>query len=51
MLIMINVSTHKYPYGTILSVISEHKNKKGYVAAVAEAGNHVYVAKEIVKCL
>ena len=48
-LIMINVTTHKYPYGTILSVIKEHKNQSGYIAEVAEKGNRVYVAKDVVK--
>jgi len=48
-LVMINVDTHKYPFGTILSVIREHSNKHGYIAEVAEKGNRIYVSRNTVK--
>jgi hypothetical protein len=48
-LVMIITDTHRLPYGTILSVVREHKNHKGYIATPAESSSHVYVAKTIVK--
>lgn len=48
-LVMITVNNHKYPYGTILSVVKEYPNLKGYAATVAEKGNKVYVARDAVK--
>lgn len=48
-LIMITTTTHRLPYGTMLSVVSEHRNQKGWIATAGETGQQVYVAKEIVK--
>lgn len=46
---MVTTNTYRYPYGTIMSVVKEHKNKKGYYATVAETGHNLYVAKICVR--
>jgi len=42
-LVSICVDNHKYPRGTILSVISETKSE--LTCAVAEKGNHIKINK------
>lgn len=45
MLVTVTANNWRYPYGTMCQVISEHKNKRGYIVAVGEIGSHYYIAK------
>lgn len=47
MLVMVNVDTHKQPYGTIMQVTKEKRGE--YVCSTAETDRIVVIKKEDVK--
>lgn len=49
MLVMITTNTHKYPYGTILSVVRDLKKQNCYVANVAETRSRIQINKTLVR--